>query len=52
MKGPDGRRRDRDKLDYDTVADVINADWEFPEYEVQRPGGAYLVDTAPTNTMV
>ena len=52
MKGPDGRRRDRDKLDYDTVADAINADWEFPEYEVQRPAGAYLVDTAPTNTMV
>jgi type IV secretory pathway TraG/TraD family ATPase VirD4 len=37
---------------YDTVGDLINKDWEFPEYEVQRPGGAYIVDTAPVNTMV
>lgn len=35
-----------------TVADLINADWEMPEYEVQRPGGVYWVDTAPVNTMV
>ena len=47
-----GNRKDRDKLSYDTVADLINNDWEFPEYEVQRPAGAYLVDTAPVNTMV
>lgn len=47
---PDGK--DRDKLGkYATVADLINADWEFPEYEPQRPGGAYLVDTAPVNTI-
>lgn len=46
------QRIDRDKMDYDTVADLINADWEIPEYEVQRPAGAYLVDTAPVNTMV
>src|SRR5699024_4089281 len=45
-------RVDRDKLNYDTVADLINNDWEFPAYEVQRPAGAYLVDTAPVNTMV
>lgn len=45
--------KDRDKLGpYDTVADLINADWELPEYEPQRPGGAYLVDVAPVNTMV
>lgn len=45
--------RDRDKQKgYDTVADLINGDWQFPEYEPQRPGGAYLVDTAPVNTMV
>ncbi len=44
---------DRDKLgSYDTVADLINDDWVFPDYEVQRPGGVYLVDTAPVNTMV
>lgn len=44
---------DREKLGkYDTVADLINADWDFPDYEVQRPAGAYLVDTAPVNTMV
>ncbi|ROR75978.1 Type IV secretory system Conjugative DNA transfer [Plantibacter flavus] len=44
---------DRDKLGkFKTVADLINSDWTMPEYEVQRPGGAYLVDTAPVNTMV
>lgn len=37
---------------YATMADVINADWEFPEYETQRPGGVYIVDTAPVNTML
>lgn len=43
----------REKLKgYDSVADLINNDWEFPYYEVQRPGGAYIVDTAPVNTMV
>lgn len=46
------QRVDRDKLPYDTVADLINDDWEMPPFEVQRPGGAYLVDTAPVNTMV
>ena len=45
--------KDRDKLkNYETVADLINGDWQFPYYEPQRPGGAYLVDTAPVNTMV
>lgn len=44
---------DRDKLgNHKSVADLINSDWDLPEYEVQRPGGAYLVDTAPVNTMV
>lgn len=48
---PDGKNRD--KLGkFDTVADLINNDWEFPVYEPQRPGGAYIVDTAPVNTMV
>lgn len=48
---PDGK--DRDKLGkFNTVADLINADWDFPYYEPQRPGGAYIVDTAPVNTMV
>jgi type IV secretory pathway TraG/TraD family ATPase VirD4 len=42
-----------DKLQgFDTVGELINKDWDFPEYEVQRPGGAYIVDTAPVNTMV
>lgn len=36
---------------YDTVADAINATWTFPDYENQRPGGCYIVDTAPVNTM-
>ncbi|MCL6663434.1 type IV secretory system conjugative DNA transfer family protein [Paenibacillus amylolyticus] len=47
-----GNRSDRDKLSYDTVADLINNDWTFLDHEVQRPAGAYLVDTAPVNTMV
>lgn len=48
---PDGS--DRDKVGtYKTVADLINDDWELPWYEPQRPSGAYLVDTAPVNTMV
>mgnify|MGYP000988204021 CR=1 FL=1 len=47
-----GVRLSRSKLNYDTVKDLINNDWELPEYEVQRPAGAYLVDTEPVNTMV
>ena len=51
LYNPDGS--DRDKLGkFKTVADLINADWELPVYEPQRPAGAYLVDTAPVNTMV
>lgn len=47
------KNANRDKLKgYDTVADMINGDWEIPYYETQRPGGAYLVDTDPVNTMV
>lgn len=43
---PDGSNRD--KLGkFATVADLINKDWELPWYEPQRPGGAYIVDTAP-----
>ena len=45
--------KNRDKLGkYETVADLINEDWEFPLYEPQRPAGAYIVDTAPVNTMI
>lgn len=45
--------QDREKLkDFDTVADLINNDWVLPLYEPQRPAGAYVVDTAPVNTMV
>lgn len=47
---PDGSNRDKLK-GYKTVADLINGDWEFPIYEPQRPGGAYIVDTAPVNTI-
>ncbi|MFG1858906.1 type IV secretory system conjugative DNA transfer family protein [Actinomadura geliboluensis] len=48
-----GDGKDRDKLGrFETVKDLINHDWEFPAYEVQRPAGAYIVDTAPVNTMV
>ena len=44
--------RDRDKLSFNTAADLINDEWELPLYEPQRPAGAYIVDTAPVNTMV
>lgn len=47
------KNANRDKLKgYDTVADMINGDWVIPEYETQRPAGAYLVDIDPVNTMV
>ncbi|MFE0133265.1 type IV secretory system conjugative DNA transfer family protein [Streptomyces sp. NPDC059037] len=52
---PDGKNRDKlgfGSDTYTTVADLIKKDWEFPAYEVQRPAGAYVVDTAPVNTMV
>ncbi|MGW1783902.1 type IV secretory system conjugative DNA transfer family protein [Streptomyces sp. NPDC002143] len=52
---PDGKNRDKlgfDSDTYKTVADLIKEDWTFPAYEVQRPAGAYVVDTAPVNTMV
>lgn len=46
-------RKDIKKISrYDTVADLINKDWDMPDYEPQRPAGAYLVDSAPVNTMV
>lgn len=37
---------------FEMVTDLINKDWTFPDYEPQRPAGAYIVDTAPVNTMV
>lgn len=52
---PDGKNRDKlgfGSHKYKTVADLIKEDWTFPAYEVQRPAGAYVVDTAPVNTMV
>lgn len=43
----------REKLSgFDTLADLINGDWELPLYETQRPTGAYVTDSAPVNTMV
>ncbi|WP_061711883.1 type IV secretory system conjugative DNA transfer family protein [Kocuria palustris] len=44
---------DRDKLgQYKNVAELIKADWHLPDYEPQRPAGAYIIDSAPVNTMV
>ena len=48
----DGGRQYSEKRHYDTVGELINNDWTFPEYEVQRPAGAYLVEQAPVNTLV
>lgn len=45
--------KNRDKVKgAETVADLINKYWTFPDYEPQRPAGAYIVDTQPVNTMV
>lgn len=45
--------KNRDKLGkFKTVADLINEDWTLPIFEPQRPAGAYIVDTAPVNTMI
>lgn len=38
--------------DYKTVAEMINNDWVLPDYEPQRPTGAYVVQTEPVNTML
>lgn len=51
MYNPDNKDRDKQK-DCNTVADLINKDWTLPAYETSRPAGAYIVDTAPVNTMV
>jgi hypothetical protein len=48
---PKNVNRDKQK-GFDTVADLINGDWILPEYETQRPAGAYVVDIDPVNTMV
>lgn len=48
---PDGRNRD--KLGkYNTIRDMIKADWTLPSYEMARPAGAFLCDTAPLNTLL
>lgn len=44
--------KNRDRLNYDTLKDVINDTWDVPLYEPQRPAGAYIIDTAPVNTMI
>ena len=49
---PDGKNRDKASGNRATWAEVINDTWKLPEYETQRPAGAYLVDTSPVNTMV
>lgn len=48
---PGGKNRDKYGSQM-TLAEHINEEWEFPEYEVQRPAGTYVVDEAPVNTMV
>lgn len=41
-----------DKPQYEYVSDLLNHDWYMPNYEVQRPAGAYVVDTTASNTML
>lgn len=49
LYNPNGKRGKDNSV---TVADHINTNWYYPEYEKQRPAGAYIVDTEPNNTMV
>ena len=49
---PSGNNRIKQGGTYKTVADLINNEWIMPDYEPQRPAGAYIVDTEPVNTMV
>lgn len=49
---PDGKDRTKQSGTYKTVANAINNTWTLPDYEPQRPAGAYLVDTEPVNTMI
>jgi len=47
------KNKNYDKLkNFNMVSDLINGDWELPYYEPQRPAGAYIVDTAPVNTIL
>ena len=48
----DGRDRTKQGGKWATVAELINNTWHIPDYEPQRPAGAYIVDTEPVNTMV
>lgn len=43
--------KNRDKAKYETVADLINNDWQLPYYETQRPTGVYYVSSDPINTL-
>lgn len=47
------KNKNYDKLkNFNMVSDLINGDWELSYYEPQRPAGAYIVDTAPVNTIL
>ena len=37
---------------YRKVSDLINHDWTLPDYELTRPAGGYIVDTANSNTII
>jgi type IV secretory pathway TraG/TraD family ATPase VirD4 len=40
------------KPKYHTVKEAIENLWEMPPWEIQRPGGGYIVDKSPSNTML
>jgi len=35
-----------------TMSDYIKENWYIPDYETQKPSGAYLVDESPINVMI
>lgn len=46
------QQKAEDGSDIKTVYDLMEKDWEIPDYETQRPSGVYLADTNPVNTLV
>lgn len=48
---PGGKDRDRYGSEA-TLAEHINKQWEYRDYETQRPAGAFITDVAPVNTQV
>lgn len=49
---PNMAKSDDQNQKYNKLTDMMSKDWTLPDYEIARPAGVYLVDTAAVNTMV